>query len=126
VSAVEAAAEEMVEDNEHFRTSWDYAATERRRLILALCERLEAEPDPMTLSLIEAKLEENGVAVPRKERLGEDLEFLRELELLDLRPTTRGSAYTLAVPLMADWIRKNVDLEDQRQKAVRESEEHLS
>lgn len=123
VSTVDAAAKDMAQDNEHFRTLWGYAATERRRFILALCEQLEGRPDPITLSLLETKLEEHGVALPRGDRVGVDLEFLRELELLDLHSTTRGSAYTLAVPLIADWIRQNIDFEDQRRKAVRESEE---
>jgi type I restriction enzyme M protein len=123
VSAVDSAAEEMVRDNEHFRTLWGYAGTERRRLVLALCQQLEGEPDPITLSLLEGQLEKNGVALPPGDRLGDDLEYLRELELLGILSTTRGSAYTLAVPLMADWIRRNIDFEDQRQKAVRESED---
>ena len=119
VGAVNTSAQEMVKDNEHFRTLWGYALTERRRFLLTLCQQLEGEPDPITLSLLETKLEECGVALPSGDRLGEDLEFLRELELLELQ----GSAYTLAVPLMADWIRHNIDFEDQRQQAVRESEE---
>jgi len=123
VGAVDAAAADMVQDNEHFRTLWGYAGTERRRFILALCKQLEGEPDPITLNLLESKLEEHGIALPRGDCLGLDLEFLRELELLELVSTTRGSAYTLAVPLMADWIRHNIDFEDQRRKAVRESEE---
>ena len=39
--AVNTAAQEMVEDNEHFRTLWGYAGTERRRFVLALCQQLE-------------------------------------------------------------------------------------
>ena len=123
IGAVGTAAREMVEDNEHFRTLWDYAGTERRRFVLALCQQLDGEPDPITLSLLETKLEECGIALPRSGRLGDDLEFLRELELLELDDTTRGSAYKLAVPLMAEWIQRNIDFEDQRQKATRESEE---
>ena len=123
VSAVNTAAREMVEDNEHFRTLWEYAATERRRFLLALCQRLEGEPDPIILSLLETKLEEYGIPIPRQDRLGEDLEFLRELELLELQETARGSAYKLAVPLMADWIRRNIDFEDQGRLAAREGEE---
>ncbi|MCZ6688549.1 MAG: N-6 DNA methylase [Planctomycetota bacterium] len=123
VSAVDTAAKVMVQDNEHFRTLWGYAGSERSRLVLALCQRLEGEPDPITLSLLETKLEEHGIALPRDDRLGVDVERLRELELLELRSTTRGSAYVLAVPLMADWIRLNIDFQDQRQKAVRKSEE---
>ena len=123
VGAVNTAAREMVEDNEHFRTLWDYAATERRRIVLALCQQLEGEPDPITLSLLETKLEECGIPIPHQDRLGEDLEFLRELELLELHESGRGSAYRLAVPLMADWIRRNIDFDDQRRQAAREGEE---
>ncbi len=123
VGTVNTTAQEMVKDNEHFRTLWGYAETERRRFILALCQQLEGEPDPITLSLLETKLEEYGIALPQEDRLGDDLEFLRELELLELQETARGSAYMLAVPLMAAWIRRNIDFEDQRQQAVRESEE---
>ena len=120
---VNTAAQEMVEDNEHFRTLWDYAATERRRLVLALCQQLEGGPDPITLSLLEEKLMENRIALPRRDSLGNDLEFLRELELLELQETARGSAYRLSVPLMADWIQRNIDFENQCQQAVQESEE---
>ena len=118
VGAVNRATEEMVKDNEHFRTLWDYAGTDYRRFVLALCERLEAGPDAITLSLLETKLEEHGVALPRKARLGADLDFLRELELLDLEGSTRGSAYVLSVPLMAGWMRRNVDFEQQRRRAI--------
>ena len=120
---VNTAAQEMVEDNEHFRTLWDYAATERRRLVLALCQQLEGGPDPITLSLLEEKLTENRIALPRRDSLGNDLEFLRELELLELQGTARGSAYRLSVPLMADWIQRNIDFENQCQQAVKEGEE---
>ena len=117
VTAVDAAAREMVQDNEHFRTLWDYAETDRRRFLLVLCQRLEEGPDPITFSLLDTKLEEHGIVLARSEPLGADLEFLRELELLELRSSARGSAYALAVPLMADWIRANIDFEDQRRKA---------
>src|SRR5262249_48769944 len=56
VSAVEQAAAEMVQDNEHFQTLWGYAATERRRLLMALCVELALGPDPITYSIFEAKL----------------------------------------------------------------------
>lgn len=117
------AAMEMVRDNEHFRTLWDYAETERKRLILAWCQRLQQGPDPVTLTLLETKLEESGVIVPRGHRLGDDLEFLRELELVKLDNRTRESAYALAVPLMGMWIRSSIDFENQRRRAVREGEE---
>jgi len=118
---VNTVAQEMVEDNEYFRTLWGYAGTERRRFVLALCQQLEEGPDPIILSFLEAKLEEYDVALLDGDRLGDDLEFLRELELLKLQDTARGSAYVLAVPLMANWIRQNIDFENQRQQAVQES-----
>ena len=118
---VNTVAQEMVEDNEHFRTLWDYAGTERRHLVLALCQQLEEGPDPVTLSLLETKLEEYDITLPAGDHLEGDLKFLRELELLKLQDTARGSAYVLAVPLMANWIRQNIDFENQRQQAVQES-----
>ena len=118
--AVNTAAQEMVEDNEHFRTLWGYAGTERRCFVLAVCQELEEGPDPITLSLLETKLEEYDIALPAGDRLGDDLEFLRELELLKLQDTVRGSAYVLAVPLMANWIRQNINFESQRQQAAQE------
>lgn len=118
---VNTVAQEMVEDNEYFRTLWGYAGTERRRFVLALCQQLEEGPDPITLSLLETQLEEYDIALTSKDRLRDDLEFLRELELLKIQDTARGSAYVLAIPLMANWIRQNIDFENQRQQTVQES-----
>jgi type I restriction enzyme M protein len=115
-------AAEMVRDNEHFRTLWDLAETERRRLLLALCHQLSELTDSVTLPLLEAKLEELGVPVGRDENVGDDLLFLRELELIDLIETSYGSEYALTVPVMGDWIRCNVDLEDQIRRARHEAE----
>jgi type I restriction enzyme M protein len=126
VSAVEQAAAEMVQDNEHFQTLWGYAVTERRRLLMALCVELASGPDPITYSLFEAKLEEFLVPIPPDEQLGHDIEFLRELELIELDPGSGGAAYRLTVPLMAEWIRQNVDMADLRNKARREGEEKLT
>jgi type I restriction enzyme M protein len=122
VSVVEAAAQEMVQDNEHFRTLWGYAGTERRRVILALAERLTSGPDPVTFSLLETKTEELGIPIPPGERLGDDIEFLRELELLDLDSQATVTAYRIAVPLLGEWIHRNVDFDDLRQKAVKEGQ----
>jgi type I restriction enzyme M protein len=125
VSIVESAAREMVQDNEHFRTLWDYAGTERRRVLLALTERLDGGPDPVTLSLFEAKLEELAIPVPQGQRLGDDIEFLRELELLYLDSRTSVSVYRLGVPLLGQWIHRNVDFDDLRQKAIKEGQENI-
>ncbi len=121
VDDVEAGAGVMTEDNEHFRTLWGYAGSERRRFLLALCADL-GDRAPATLNLLETRLVSDGVPLHRGERLGDDLEFLRELELLELQGTRGESAYRLAIPLMAAWMERNVDFEDQRRKAVEEFE----
>lgn len=122
VDDVNTAAEAMTDDNEHFRTLWGYAGTERRRFLLALCRNLRDGP-PITLDLLEQSLRRHGVHLHRGERFGDDLEFLRELELLELRGTRGESAYQLAIPLMGAWIERNVDFEHQRRRAVEEFEE---
>ena len=122
VDDVATAAEAMIEDNEHFRTLWGYAGTERRRFLLALFQKL-GDHGPITLDLLERNLRRRGVHLHRGERLGDDLEFLRELEMLELHGTRSGSAYRLTIPLMARWIEQNEDFENQRRRAVEEFEE---
>ena len=125
-SCVDEVSNYMVRDNEHFRTLWDLAETERRRLVLSICDAMKNEPDPVTLPLLETKLEEFGVAVEGEEGIADDLLFLRELELLELVENDLRSEYRLAVPLMASWIRCNVDIEDQKRRARREAQEAQS
>ena len=103
---VERAAEEMVRDNEHFQTLWDYAKTERRRLLLMLCDRMAGGSDAVTLGLLEMSLQDQGVPVRGVKELADDLSELRELELLDFDDTGRGGAYRLSVPLMSKWFRQ--------------------
>ena len=123
VDDVETAAGVMTEDNEHFRTLFkDDAGSERRRFLLALCADL-GDRTPATLNLLERRLDSDGVHLHRSERLGDDLEVLRELGLLELRRTRGESEYRLAIPLMAAWMERNVDFEDQRIRAVKEFEE---
>ena len=121
---VDEEAEAMARDNEHLHTLWGYAKTERRRFVLALCQRLDEDPDPVTLDLLELKFGEHGVGLPSAVEFSKDLDALRELELLQLRDTERkrGAAYGLATPLMAKWIRHNVDFEGLKRRAVEESD----
>jgi type I restriction enzyme M protein len=123
LNGVEAAANEMIRDNEHFRTLWNYAGTERRRLLLALCDRFAARPDPITLDFLEDRLEETGVIIPKGDRIGEDMEHLRELDIVRMDSTPRSSVYKLAIPLMARWIRHHIDFTDLVELARREGEE---
>ena len=104
--AVERAADEMVHDNEHFQTLWDYAGTERRRLLLMFCDRMAGGADAINLGLLEMNLQDRGVPVRDVKELADDLSELRELELLDFEDTERGGAYRLSVPLMAKWMRQ--------------------
>ena len=122
---VESATTAMVEDNEHFRTLWNYAGTERRRMILAICQRFGSSDDPTNLDFLETKFEEFGVRVPKKRGLGEDLDFLRELELIDFDSTQGREAYALSIPLMEKWIQRHIDFEDLKREAMREAEEVL-
>ena len=118
---VEGAATEMVEDNEHFRTLWDYAGNTRRRLLLAFCERLAEGPDPVNLDLLQVMLREKRVPFGGASDLADDIQELREIELIDLDERDRRPGYRLAVPLMAKWLRKHVDFDDLIVRARREA-----
>ena len=61
VDSVQQAATEMVRDNEHFRTLWDYTGSARRGLLLALCDRLKGEPDAVNLDLFKEELRKREV-----------------------------------------------------------------
>ena len=110
--AVLQAATEMVRDNEHFRTLWGYTGSARRRLLLALCDRLQDEPDAVDLDLFVVALRKCGVPLRRVRDLADDVQELRELELLDFDESYRKGTYRLAVPLMARWLQMNVDFDD--------------
>ena len=109
---VERAATDMVGDNEHFRTLWGYAGTERRKLVLMLCSRLAEGRDPVNLDLLGMALEERGVEIRGSTDLADDIAELRELELLDFDDSYRGGTYRIAVPLMAMWLQQNIALDE--------------
>lgn len=122
VEAVEQAATEMVRDNEHFQTLWDYAGSARRRLILALCDRCSEGPDPISLDLFEIKLRDNGVPVRRFSELSDDVAELRELELIEFDDSYRGGTYRLSVPLMTRWLKVSKDFDDIVKRAKQEAD----
>jgi type I restriction enzyme M protein len=123
LASVNEAATEMVRENEHFRTLWHYAQTHRRRLLLALCERLADGPDPVNLELFSTRLEAVGVHVDLDSQIGDDLEYLRELELIELDKSYRGGTYRIAVPLFGMWIRTSIDFDDAVARAREEAME---
>ena len=122
LAVVERAATETVRDNEHFQTLWGYAGSERRRLILALCDRLADEPDAVTIYLLRTMLEKHGVPVRRDRELADDVAELRELELLELDKSYRGGSYRLSMPLMATWLGIDVAFDDLVVRAREEAE----
>jgi type I restriction enzyme M protein len=119
---VEKAALDLVDGMEHFEAFWDFAGDERARFILCIVQRLTLDPDagPVTLPMIEDELERSGVSATRDELVGDELKKLIELEMLAME---NSGQYRLAVPLLARWISRNKDYEDQRERAVRESEQ---
>ena len=119
---VERSATEMVRDNEHFQTLWGYAGTERRRLILALCDRLAAGSDPVNIHLLRMEFDGYGLPVRRDRDLADDIAELRELELVYLDTSYRNGTYRLSIPLMAKWLKRNVDFDDLVVRAKQEAE----
>jgi type I restriction enzyme M protein len=161
---VDQAITAFVEDNEHFASLWDYAGSDRRRFLLALCHRAgegtqpswgrtgpgqgvvtprhpaQGRPgqgvvfarhvsdqggEPFRLEAIQEQLAAHGIEVD-DETVITDLEFLRELELIELVGEPSGGHYRLAIPLMGPWIERQQDFDAVRMKAISETEdEHV-
>jgi len=119
---VSQAGDALVEDNEHFASLWDYARTDRRRFILTLCHKEAFGPDSLQLGVIQEHLLTHGIEVD-DETLIADLEFLRDLELIELVGNVSGGHYTLAIPLMGIWIEKQQDFAAVLSKARLETED---
>ena len=119
---VDQAGNALVEDNEHFASLWDYAQSDRRRFILALCHKEIDSPDLLRLGVIQERLFSHGIEVS-DETLIADLEFLRELELIELVGEASGGHYVLAIPLMGTWIEKQQDFAAVKSKARLETED---
>ncbi|RJQ65149.1 MAG: hypothetical protein C4519_28870 [Desulfobacteraceae bacterium] len=103
------AGDALVEDNEHFASLWDYAETDRRRFLLMACHKAASGPDPLQLGVIQGHLSQYGIEVSDKSLI-DDLEFLRELELVELVGSIAGGRYMLAIPLMGTWIERQQDM----------------
>jgi type I restriction enzyme M protein len=114
------AANDLVSGLEHFEAFWDFSGSERARFILCIVHRLCQGSDgaPVTLPMIEDELERARVKIKRDELVGDELKKLIELELIRME---KDGQYRLAVPLLALWISRNKDFEDQRERAVQES-----
>lgn len=120
LDVVEEAASDLVSGLEHFEAFWDFSGSERARFILCIVHRLCQGSDgaPVTLPMIEDELERARVKIKRDELVGDELKKLIELELIRME---KDGQYRLAVPLLALWISRNKDFEDQRERAIQES-----
>ena len=107
LDVLDRAVVEMVHGSD-LRTLWNYAGTERRQLILALCHRLDSGSDAVNIPFLFRQFEQCGLRVGRDVELADDIAELRELGLVEL-DTYRGGTYRLAIPLMARWMEINVD-----------------
>lgn len=108
-STVDSAADRMVADNEHFRTSWDYIRSDRRRYIVCLIDRLYGGSNRLALPFLSEKLQQEGISYKDNLGLARDLDELRELEIIQLEQEQFEPTYKIAVPLLSLWIHKNVD-----------------
>ena len=121
LSLVQEAAKAFVEDNEHFASLWDYAQTNRRRFLIALCHHESAGPDPLTFGVLHQRLGSEGIEVSDTE-LDADLKFLQELELIDFTGVDGGGVYRLTIPLMGKWLDSQQDYQALLAKALLEQE----
>jgi type I restriction enzyme M protein len=119
---VDQACTVFVKDNEHFASLWDYAESDRRRLILMLCSQRTGSEELLSYSELGELLAQRGVEVA-EELLEADLEFLRELELIDLVGEMGDGHYQLAIPLMGPWIKQQQDFDVVLSRAIAESED---
>lgn len=121
---VKEAIDTFVAGSEHFRHSWGAAETARRRLILSLIQRAESDREgtPMTLPLLEQTLAELKVPIPRSHRIADDLNFLREFEMIRLVGVPPNQHYEIVVPLFGRWIAEQEDFDDIVRLAIEEGE----
>ncbi len=123
---VEEAASKIVsskEGFEHFIKLWEFIGTNRRRYLTCLVDELSAGPDPVTFDLLTERLSLAENLYPAQGGLGDDLEQLRELEIVALREEAGQKVYSFEVPLFARWLRSEKDSRDYLQRALIEVEE---
>jgi len=122
-TTVDSAADQLVADNEHFRTLWDYIRTDRRRFIVCLIDRLWGGPNKVTLGLIAEKIAEEQIPYRNELALVKDIEELRELEVIDLKHDELEPVYSIAVPLFSMWLHGAIDSNVCRLGALQEEEQ---
>lgn len=119
---VEQAGDQLVQINSHFDDLWNYAGSDRRRFILSLIHKEADREWPLPFGTLQEMLSMSGVEV-RDEDLIADLEFLRDLELVEW-DGQKGNGYVLSIPLMGRWIDRQHDFAVLQKKARMETEDY--
>jgi type I restriction enzyme M protein len=119
LKTVEQAAQEMVLDNEHFRTLFDFIGTERRRYLACVANRLSEGPDRVSFDLIAEELDKDQIEYDTA-ALADDLQYLQELDVLDLEQHELGTSYRIKIPLFSRWLERNEHDRMRRQLAAKE------
>jgi type I restriction enzyme M protein len=128
LSVVNEVAADLVRDNEHFASLWDYAAKGpetgrlRRQLILLMCTQGFKRGSHVSFVTLHEQLAQAGIEID-DEALDTDMAYLRELELIDLIGEIGDGRYRLAIPMMGDWIEQQQDAEVVKSRARVEAEE---
>jgi len=133
VDQVQQAIQSLVDDFGHFEWVWgeqsDGGSLEegqvqcaRQRFLLALIFENQTGPDPMSLNNIIDKVYEVGLEASERVLIS-DLEFLRDLELIEKHGDGKSSHYTLAIPLFGSWIDHRCDFDALYRRAQMESED---
>lgn len=120
LAAAKKAMDALVTDSEHFKTLWQYAGTARRRYVLWLVHQLQDGEDPVGVDLLSLRLEEASIPLRQDDDVADDLEFLRELELVDQVEEAWKVVYRLTVPLMGRWMKAHVDPDIVKRRAREE------
>ena len=120
---VEQAGDLLAENNEHFASLWDYARSDRRRFILGLIHKETTGPDQLRFGVLLELLSRHGIEVSDEDLIA-DLEFLRELELVELVGEPGSGYYVLSIPLMGRWIDRQHDFTVLQKKARMETEDY--
>jgi len=128
LSIVNEVAADLVRDNEHFASLWDYAGKGpktgrcRRQLMLLMCAQGFKRGSHVSFVTLHEQLAQAGIEV-EDEALDADMAYLRELELIDLIGEIGDGRYRLAIPMMGDWIEQQQDAEVVKSRARIEAEE---
>ena len=122
IDTVDKAADQLADDNEHFRSLWKYAETDRRRFIIELIHKESTSSESLRFGTIIDLLSDRGIEIDN-EVLSADLDFLRELEVIDKMNENGIDHYVLSVPLMGRWIDRQHDFEVLESKARNETED---